>query len=130
MCSTPSKATHQRPNYPEIRSSTMRAACPNENGDGWSAALCEKWVASKSLLADSGPSIRQDCDDLNGRYCCDINRSMQHLNSYYRDEVVEYEYPTRIYHTETDEALMWGRWQNPHILAEVSSVVSIDRIAG
>jgi hypothetical protein len=56
MCSTPSKAIHQRPNYPEIRSSTTRAACPNENGDGWSATLCEKWVASKSLLAETSRS--------------------------------------------------------------------------
>jgi hypothetical protein len=37
-----------------MRSSTTRAACPDENGDGWSATLREEWLASKSLLAEFG----------------------------------------------------------------------------
>jgi len=71
---------------------------------------------------------------------CDFNRSMQHLDSHYREGGVENEvsnedllhrsrqgidvgslgYPTRIYYTEADKGLMWDRWEKGESLNAIA----------
>jgi hypothetical protein len=53
----------------------------------------------------------------------DLNRSMQHLHSALEKEVLKMKQRPRIFHTATDKALMWDRWQQGESLHSIARLI-------
>jgi len=62
ISSTLSKVSHKTSGYPEVQSTTTRAARPNDNRDGWSTTLCEKWLASADVSGRGDSYVFLDTD--------------------------------------------------------------------